>query len=76
MCLACAARRPSSWSVSSTVRACAGALVAVFEIRGGVLCCEFVEEVEVGVLWEAVMTREGDEVEKALEQLLGSMQHH
>ena len=49
MALACVAKDESASSVSSTVRACAGALVAVFEIRGGVLCCEFVEEVVVGV---------------------------
>ena len=72
MAFACVAREDRASSVSSTVRACAGTLVAVFEIRGGVLCCEFVEEVEVGVWCVEVMTKE---VEKALKELFGFMQH-
>ena len=67
MAFAWVAREDRASSVSSTLRACAGALVAVFEIRGGVLCCEFVEEVEVGVWCVEVMTREGDEVEEAFD---------
>ena len=72
MAFACVAREDRASRVSSTVRACAGALVAVLEIRGGVLCCEFVEEVEVGVWCVEVMTKE---VEEAFDELLSFMQH-
>ena len=43
----------------------AGALVAVLEIRGGVLCCEFVEEVVVGV-GDEVMREKGMKLRKRL----------
>tara|TARA_Y100001954_G_C15488620_1_gene444007 strand:+ start:386 stop:631 length:246 start_codon:yes stop_codon:yes gene_type:complete len=72
MAFAWAARRPSSWSVSSTLRDCSGALVADFEVCGGVFGAEFVKEEPIEVVWclgVVVIGMTGDELEEALDEL-------